>query len=400
MLNVLIKTTVSRARAVRSRLTPLPYQARQARRHDLSQGLAADPGIERCLTETAAWLCRAQDFTTTGDDGVARHYSLLDGWGPSYPETTGYLIPTLIDLGEDRQDEQLIRRARRMLDWLLSIQLADGAFQGGTVNALPRVPVTFNTGQILLGLARGAVRFGEPYTAAMHRAARWLVATQDSDGCWRRFPSPFTAPGVKAYETHVAWGLLEAARAGAKEQYAAAAFRNIHWALTRQQSNGWFADCCVINPAEPLTHTLGYVLRGLIEGWRYSSDQKLLGAALLTGTRMLEAIGRDGFLPGRLDQEWRGTVRWACLTGTAQIAHCWLLLYRATNDRRFRDAAFAANQYVRRTINPDGPPEMRGAVRGSFPIHGDYGQFEYLNWGAKFLLDSLRLEQQVRRSEG
>lgn len=400
MLNALINTTVSRARAVRSRLTPLPYQARQARRHDLSQGLADDPGLERCLTETAAWLCRAQDFTTTGDDGVARHYSLLDGWGPSYPETTGYIIPTLIDLGEDRQDEQLIRRARRMLDWLLSIQFAGGGFQGGTVNGLPRVPVTFNTGQILLGLARGAVRFGEPYTAAMHRAARWLVETQDSDGCWRRFPSPFTSPGVKAYETHVAWGLLEAARVGAEARYAAAAIRNIQWALTRQQANGWFADCCVINPAEPLTHTLGYVLRGLIEGWRYSSDQKLLRAARLTGTRLLEAIGRDGFLPGRLDQEWRGTVRWACLTGTAQIAHCWLLLYRATDDRRFRDAAFAANQYVRRTISPDGPPEIRGAVRGSFPIHGDYGQFEYLNWGAKFLLDSLRLEQQVRRGEG
>ena len=125
---------------------------------------------------------------------------------------------------------------------------------------------------------------------------------------------PFTSPGVKAYETHVAWGLLEAARVGAEAQYAAAAIRNIDWALTRQQANGWFADCCVINPAEPLTHTLGYALRGLIEGWRYSADQKLLRAALLTGTNMLEAIGRDGFLPGRLDQQWRGTVRWACLT--------------------------------------------------------------------------------------
>ena len=400
MLTALLRTTVRRARAVRSRLTPLPSQARQARRRDLSRGLADDPGIARCLTETAAWLCRAQDCTTTGDGGVARHYSLLDGWGPSYPETTGYIIPSLIELGEDRQDEQLIGRARRMLDWLLSIQFAEGGFQGGTVNGLPRVPVTFNTGQILLGLAQGAVRFGEPYTAAMHRAARWLVETQDGDGCWRRFPSPFTSPGVKSYETHVAWGLLEAARAGAEAQYAAAAIRNIDWALTRQQANGWFADCCVINPAEPLTHTLGYALRGLIEGWRYSADQKLLRAALLTGTNMLEAIGRDGFLPGRLDQQWRGTVRWACLTGTAQMAHCWLLLYLATDDRRFREAAFAANQYVRRTINVDGPPEIRGAVRGSFPIHGDYGSFEYLNWGAKFLLDSLRLEQQVRSSEG
>ena len=142
MLTALLRTTVRRARAVRSRLTPLPSQARQARRRDLSRGLADDPGIARCLTETAAWLCRAQDCTTTGDGGVARHYSLLDGWGPSYPETTGYIIPSLIELGTDRQDAQLIGRARRMLDWLLSIQFAEGGFQGGTVNGLPCVPVT------------------------------------------------------------------------------------------------------------------------------------------------------------------------------------------------------------------------------------------------------------------
>jgi len=99
-----------------------------------------------------------------------------------------------------------------MLDWLVSIQLPGGGFQGGMVNQTPVVPVTFNTGQMLMGLAAGVSEFGDVYRGAMVAAGDWLVQTQDADGCWRRFPSPFAGRGDKAYEKHVSWGLIEAER--------------------------------------------------------------------------------------------------------------------------------------------------------------------------------------------
>ena len=40
--------------------------------------------------------------------------------------------------------------------------------------------------------------------------------------------------------------------------------------------------------------------------------------------------------------DWEAAVPWACLTGSMQIAHCWLILYEITSDARYRDAAFAA----------------------------------------------------------
>jgi hypothetical protein len=43
-----------------------------------------------------------------------------------------------------------------------------------------------------------------------------------------------------------------------------------------------------------------------------------------------------------------------------------------------------------------GPAETRGGVKGSFPVDGNYGKFEYLSWASKFLIDSLMLEQVVR----
>jgi hypothetical protein len=105
----------------------------------------------------------------------------------------------------------------------------------------------------------------------------------------------------------------------------------------------------------------------------------------------------DGFLPGRLNDRWQGTVSWSCLTGTAQLAICWLLLYVETGDSRFYQAAQIANRYVRGTVRLEGPPETRGAVKGSFPISGSYGRFQYPNWACKFLIDAIRLEETVSR---
>jgi len=377
---------------IRARRWWLTGAARAELRRDRAGLPSDDPGPMRATTAAVEWLGRAQDYSATADGGVARHYSLLTGWGPSYPETTGYIVPTLLAYSNATGSAEAQQRARRMLDWLTSIQLDSGAFQGGTVASRPVVPVTFNTGQIVLGLAAGAAAFGAPYDDAMRRAADWLVATQDTDGCWRRYPTPFAAPGEKVYETHVAWGLLEAARVTPSRGYEKAALANIGWALTHQAANGWFRHCCLTDNERPLTHTLGYALRGIVEGYRYSHDQRLLTAALRAADGLLTAVRPDGFLPGRLRADWSAAVDRSCLTGSVQIACCCFLLYDETGERRYRDAALALNQFVRRTVRLDAPADIRGGVKGSFPVSGRYGAYEYLNWAAKFLVDAMQLE--------
>ena len=230
----------------------------------------------------------------------------------------------------------------------------------------------------------------------MCRAGDWLVAAQDEDGCWRKYPSPFAMPGEKAYETHVAWGLLEAARVEPEKPWAKSALANVKWALTMQHENGWFEKCCLQDAAKPLAHTIGYVLRGVVEAWRFTRDEALSEACRKTADGLLTALGKDGFLPGRLDASWRGAVSWSCLTGSVQIATCWLMLYEDTGDERYRDAAYAANSYVRRTVNVDDPPETCGAIKGSFPVDGGYCKYQYPNWACKFFIDSNLLERKIR----
>jgi hypothetical protein len=373
----------------------ISLSARAELRRERQADAHQDVPLDCAISEALAWLGRAQDNSLSADGGVARHYCLITGWGESYPETTGYIIPTLIRESRVYQNSGLLDRAQKMLDWLVRIQMPSGGFQGGTIGESPVVPVTFNTGQTLIGLAAGVSEFGSTYSDAMVKAADWLVKTQDPDGCWRKHSTPFAALGEKTYEAHVAWGLLEAARLEPGRGYAEAAMRNMHWALSQQDSGGWFANCCLSDPVNPLTHTLGYVLRGLLAGYEFSGDPKILREICRAAEGALTALRPDGFLPGRLDSRWQGKVSWACLTGTVQMAACWLLLYRATGDLHFRDAGLIANRYVRSTVRFDGPPETRGAVKGSFPVSGGYLPYQYPNWACKFFIDSHRLERTI-----
>jgi hypothetical protein len=169
----------------------------------------------------------------------------------------------------------------------------------------------------------------------------------------------------------------------------------VHWALTKQAANGWFADCCLSNAEKPLTHTLGYALRGVIEAHRWRPAPQLLGAAERTAQGLLGALRDDGFLPGQLAADWSAAADWSCLTGAAQVAHCWLQLFQWTGNPAYLQAARRANAYVRRSVRLDGPQDQRGAVKGSFPVQSAYGPYAYLNWAAKFLADSLMLEAEV-----
>lgn len=377
----------------RARRRPLPQAAVEAARRDRERGLGSDPGNVAAIEAGLAWLAEAQDRSGTADGGVARDYSFVSGWASSYPETTGYIVPTFLAHAEAPNDRET--RARRMLDWLVSIQLEDGAFQGGKIDEHPVRPVTFNTGQILFGLVAGAERFGEPYTSAMTRAADWLVATQSADGCWRSHPSPFAGPGEKTFDTHVAWALFEAARRAGREDWGNAGLANVRWAIGHQRKNGFLDYCCLSNPAQPLTHTIGYALRGILEGYRYAKDPAMLASARRMASGIRSALNDDGFLAGRLDEAWRPASTWVCLTGSVQIGACWLLLHEEDGNEGDLAAGLAVNAWVRRTLDITGSPETRGAVRGSFPINGGYNPYTFPNWAAKFMIDSCAMEQRI-----
>jgi len=362
----------------------------------------ADPTHEPHLVAAIEWLVRAQDATP--DAGLARGYSLVrhshygrGGWQPSYPETTGYIIPTLYAAARRLGRPDLAVRAERAARWEIEIQLPTGAVRGGAIGE-PESPAVFNTGQVLLGWLAAFEETGHGgFADAARRAARYLVAMLDGDGHWRRGNSRLSRADSTLYNTRTAWALAEAGVRLDDEGFIEAAARNLHVAAQRQAPNGWLPDCCLTDPEQPLLHTLAYGIRGLLEGGRVLGDDRLVRAAERAAWGLVATVRADGWMPGRYRRDWSPAVRWSCLTGQAQMANNWMRLAERSGDSRWLEPVTVVLRFLKRTQDRSSrQPGVRGGIKGSWPVGGAYGSYEVLSWATKFFADALMRHEAVQ----
>lgn len=352
------------------------------------------------LDAVMGWLCRAQDASPDG--GVARMYHIKTGWGASYPETTGYIIPTFIEFARFVDQREYIDRALRMADWEIDVQMPSGAVQGGTV-ADPPTPAIFNTGQVIFGwLAAYGIAGDHRYLDAAIRAGDFLCSNQDPDGAWRRnlsaFCSPIPKPDSYCYNIRTAWALLLLSEATGDSRYRAAAESNLDYLLSRTRPNGWVSDNCLTDPTRPLLHTIAYTAQGMLETGLLVGKPRAQDLVEAASEHLARAFERHGQMHGRYDRNWTPTTRWRCLTGEAQMAVVWFRLAQVTGERRWRNRAVALIEQVKRTQVLVGDPNIAGGIKGSQPIYGWYGKYQYLNWAAKFYADALMLEAGHRQA--
>ena len=346
--------------------------------------------LMRNLEAAFAWICAAQDANPDG--GVAGCYNLIRGWGESYPETTGYIIPTFLHYARTFGNTEAHDRAIRMADWETSIQLPSGAVRSGMMDVRVK-PAVFNTGQVLFGWVSAYQQTGrEDYAASLRRAGDWLVSIQDEDGSWRRHLSMLTTSSVQSYNSRTAWGLALTGQELDENKFVQAAIKNCDWVLRQQQENGWFDNNAFADREVPLLHTIGYVLEGLL-GVGETLNRETYTAATIAGlTPLLNIYQRAGVLLGRYDSNWNSTVSWRCLTGEAQIALVLCRLYNITGDSTYIKTAKSLLEGLAKHHDTSARDvESYGAVAGSQPLWGGYGPFNYFNWAAKFFMDALLL---------
>ena len=125
---------------------------------------------EEALGLVIDWILRAQQ----PDGGVPAYYSLMRGYSESYPEVTGYIVPTLYDFAHATSDSDAAHAAERATNWLLSLRMSSGAFPAG-LHTGEEQPSVFNTGQILQGLVRGYMSCGRPVILGVDGQARQVV---------------------------------------------------------------------------------------------------------------------------------------------------------------------------------------------------------------------------------
>lgn len=376
-------------------LIPVDQEVKKECRIEKGRRERPVPSDDECLREASAWLCRAQD--SSPDKGVSRAYKAARyqgygkaGWQPSYPETTGYIIPTFFALTDYLKDENFSIRAFQMAEWEMDIQMENGAVMGSVVTA-PRTPAVFNTGQVIFGWLESYRRSGDKkYLEAARKAGDFLISVQEKSGAWQKGDSRYAQQGATTYNARVAWALIRLGLETKSDAYIDAGRRNIDLALQKQNKNGWFADNCLNDPDRPLLHTIVYATRGILEAGIELGVDKYIFSAERTLDALTNCQRQDGGIAGRLSANWESCVTWDCITGDAQLAIAWLRAASMTGKDKYEKSAQKVIAFIKGTQNlVHTNPGIRGGIKGSFPFEGDYGQYELLNWAAKFFCDAL-----------
>jgi hypothetical protein len=349
----------------------------------------------RALDKAAVWLMTSQG---ANNDGGMGSYHLINKWTSSYPETTGYIIPTLIQYGKQNSSKEAIDSAIRAADFLVGIQKKSGGWQGGRIGE-NKPEIVFNTGQVIRGMISAYDQTGDmKYYEAAIKAGRWLAEIIHEEGFWQKHALMDRA---RVYDTYVDVPLLDLYRITGIELFKLVAVKNLDWVIhVKMKKNGWFEDCdnTIKRNDNPILHTIAYTLDGLIDSGNLLNESIYIEAAAIGAAKLRDLFLMQGFLNGRYDRNWVGSEYMLC-TGCAQMAIVWQKLYLNSGEDSYLSAA-------RRMINLLIFIQSRsfmeksytlGAIPGSFPIWGRYEPFAFPNWATKFFCDAIMLEEEIHR---
>lgn len=326
--------------------------------------------------------------------GYAHSFHLARGWQPAYPETTGYIIPSLhraaVHLADDRTLADSLRASiAQAVAWLKRVQRRDGA-----IPDLAGTTQVFDTAQVLIGfnyLAEQAPDLAD--MDVLRRAARWLVTAQEPDGSFLRH----AYKGIPhSYYSRVGASLITAGRITGENAIRDAGLANLAWTLTQQQPNGFFNQLS-FDREPPFLHTMVYVVEGLLMGFAETGETTYLDAATRFCERLLEVAG--GEAPrSQFNADFTIANRERCLTGIAQWAGVCFELATLRGDERYRAAALQSIDYLKtRQIIQTRDARLFGGLMGSDGPLGAYMRLAIPNWGVKFMIDAILY---ARREKG
>lgn len=323
----------------------------------------------------------------------SKGYRVGKGWLPPYRETSGYLIPTLLNLAEHLGRPELAAIGERIGEWLSEVQEPNGGFIEHDLRQ-NTVPIVFNTGQILHGLNALVLRRGrQDLIANARRAGDFLVASADETGSFVRNEHYDMA---HAYNVRSAWALLTLGRSLGDKTYESVALANADWTVAQQSDNGFFRNNIFQPGWNANTHGIAYVLQGLLEMHCISGRDSYLTAVRRTADRIVSIYGAKRYLVSEIGENWDFRSSHLCLTGYAQLAIVFFKLYGLDGDKRYLNAGLnllddvAATQDVTARASPH-----YGGIKGSLPIYGRYAPLQYPNWATKFFIDALLAKQGV-----
>ncbi len=269
-------------------------------------------------------------------------------------EVTGYLIPSLRNVGQDELARELVR-------WEASVQSPDGSFVAPGVE----VPYTFDTAQVIRGFLSMVDEVPE-LEGNLRRACDFVVSQIAPDGrvttpsydMWRHDDGSTFSEYAHLY---VLPPLRQAGEKLGERKYVAAATRSLGWYTAKP-------DLTDFKPQmSTLSHIFGYMMEALVE----MGEHALARRGLAQAAAIQKENGSIAAFPG---------AEWVCSTGIAQLAVAWYLL-------EDREPADRAMDYLT-TLQNDS-----GGFFGSYGRGARYMPAEEISWAPKYFIDAWLLRQ-------
>ncbi len=338
------------------------------------------------------WLLAAQSINDDG--GYSHSYSLIRGWGKSYPETTGYIIPTMLRLGEYLKDRKYIESALKAEGWLLKVQQSDGSFLD-----LFEEKQIFDTAQTIEGsLSLYEFTKDKKFLDSAVRAGNFIIENQDNDGKWTRY-SYNNIPHT--YYSRVSANLLKLYVVTGNDKYKYSAEKNLLWTIGQQKDNGYFDFMGFAEKQVPYLHTIVYVLEGLLDSYKILGKNDILECLKKSVNKLIEINKeRDFILYSQYDENWKYVRKEKCIAGLAQWAVLLLELYRIKNEKDYFEQAVKTIYYLKSKQIQSGSDNIKGSIPASIPIWGSYFRFSFNNWTVKFYIDALLNFEMINLNRG
>ncbi|MCB0662341.1 MAG: hypothetical protein KDC24_06355 [Saprospiraceae bacterium] len=308
----------------------------------------------------------------------------MKGWAPPYPETTGYLIPTLLQYQEILKDPLLLSQAKLCGEWLLSIQSKEGWFPALYQDS--GIPSLFNTGMILFGLEGMFAKTGEDrYLKVIEIAVHWM-ANFAKENDWKETKSV----NRSTYYVRALWGLTLANQVVKDEtlnEFCVLSLRSFSESI---QADGWINNWAFEGYASAFTHTMAYTWRGFLETSHLLKEDIVFESARRSFKIFTDKVGHPENIAGAYKGGFEKDGSFHCLPGLFQLSIVSFRFYELTCDFHFLNWGILCFEKGM-TMRTPGWYGKEGGIFGSYPAMGKYMRFKQPNWGAKFYLDALEL---------
>lgn len=348
----------------------------------IEERIATEAQLKKALTDNISWI--KMSFAANNNLGSSKYRNILGAWSESYPETTGYLVPTLLNAYSILKDPSLLTLAKNQISYFQSLVLSNGSFRQSPNS---NEAFVFDTAQIMLGLiALNHTEENEATLKMLKDAYLFLLNALDENGTFMH--SNYVANYNPSYYARIVWPMLKCEEILNLSAHPKT-IKLYNYILHLKHTNYTFNDCSFDGGAYFYTHNLIYTYRGL---W----ESSIILGDIETQNYIIEAINyitnnvvsEKGKFNGSYNKNWEPFNNYVCSVGNAQLASLQLLIYSTKNDfstlNNISDVIIPLVKSQRSvfSLNP-------GAVPSSIPVWGPYQRFKYTNWTQKFFSDAL-----------